>query len=285
MDGKLVVITGGNSGIGKATAEGLAALGARVWITARDPRRGAEAVAGIRAASDNDDVDQLRLDLASLDSIRHFAAELHERTDRLDVLVNNAGVVMRRRAETVDGFEMTFGVNHLGHFLLTDLVLDLLRAAAPSRIVVVASDAHKFARGGLDFDDLQHERGYGVMGMKVYGRSKLANILYTRELARRLDGTGVTVNAVHPGAVNTHLARDGDGGRFGELAMRLGGRFMRTPAEGAATSIHVASAPGLEGVTGGYFADSAPARATAAASDDAAAAKLWSLSEELLARG
>lgn len=283
MRGKTVVVTGGNSGIGQATATGLARLGATVIITARDRERGAKAVDEIRSSSGSDRVDQLQLDLASLASIPVFSEKLRDRTDCVDVLVNNAGVVMRRRAETVDGFEMMFGVNHLGHFALTAQVLDLLAAANGARVVVVSSDAHKFARKGLNFDDLQHQRRYGLTGMAVYGHSKLANIAFARELARRTESDGIMVNSVHPGMVNTRLARDGDAGRIGDLAMAAVGRFGRTPAQGAATSIHVAFSPDLAEVSGAYFADEKQAQTSKAAADDAAAARLWTVSEALVA--
>jgi retinol dehydrogenase-12/retinol dehydrogenase-13 len=281
MQGKTVLITGGNAGIGKESAIGLARLGARVIITSRDPARGEAAVADIVAASGSEEVEQLTLDLASIASIRELAETLHRRTDELSVLVNNAGLLVRRRRTTVDGFEMTFGVNHLGHFLLTDLVGDLLARGAPSRVVVVSSDAHKSARRGLDFDDLNLERSR-YRGFKAYSRSKLANILFARELARRLDGTGVTANAVHPGLVASRFMRDGDAGRLGSALMVLGRPFMLTPEQGARTTIHVASAPELEHITGAYFADSLPAPTTRHAMDMAAARRLWDASEELL---
>ena len=281
MHGKTVVVTGGNAGIGKETAVALAREGARVIITARDPAKGAAAVDDIIARGGSTTVEQMHLDLASLASIRDFAGALAAQTDRLSVLINNAGVILRRRQTTIDGFEMTFGVNHLGHFLLTELLHDLLERAAPSRIVVVASDAYKGARRGLDFADLnlEHSR-YGPW--KAYSRSKLANILFTRELARRLDGSGVTANAVHPGTVATRLARDGDAGRLGDVAMLLSRPFFRTPEEGARTSVYVASAPELESITGAYFVSSLPAPTKKQAMDMAAAVRLWDASKELL---
>jgi retinol dehydrogenase-12/retinol dehydrogenase-13 len=281
MRGKTVVITGGNTGIGKETAIGLARQGARVVITSRDPARGEAAVAEIVAASGSDEVESLMLDLASIASIRQFVASLTARVDQLSVLVNNAGLLLRRRRTTVDGFEMTFGVNHLGHFLLTALLRDLLVRAVPSRVVVVASDAHKGARRGLDFDDLNLEHSH-YRGFKAYSRSKLANILFARELARRLDGTGVTANAVHPGLVASRFMRDGDAGRIGSLLMAVGRPFMLTPEQGARTTIYVASAPELESITGAYFVDGVPASTTRPAMDMAAARRLWDASEELL---
>ena len=281
MHGRTVVITGGNSGIGKETAVALARDGARVIIAARDPVRAAAAVDDIIARSGSTSVERVGLDLASIASIRDCAAVLATKTDRLSVLINNAGVILRRRQTTSDGFEMTFGVNHLGHFLLTELLHGLLEQGAPSRIVVVASDAYKGARRGLDFADLnlEHSR-YGPF--KAYCRSKLANILFTRELARRLDGSGVTANAVHPGIVATRLARDGDGGPLADVAMTLVRPFFSTPEQGARTSIYVASAPELESITGAYFAESLPAATNRHALDMTAARRLWDASSELL---
>jgi retinol dehydrogenase-12/retinol dehydrogenase-13 len=281
MRGKTVVITGGNGGIGKETAIALAREGARVIITARDAARGAAALADIIERSGSTAVELMDLDLASIASIRKFAEFLPACTDQVSVLINNAGVILRRRHTTTDGFEMTFGVNHLGHFLLTNLVQDLLERGAPSRVVVVASDAYKGARRGLDFADLnlEHSR-YGPY--KAYCRSKLANILFARELARRVDGSGITANAVHPGIVATRLARDGDTGRLGDFALRLSRPFFQTPEQGARTTVYAASAPELESITGAYFASSLPAPTNRQAMDMAAAGRLWDASEELL---
>jgi NAD(P)-dependent dehydrogenase (short-subunit alcohol dehydrogenase family) len=280
MTGKVVAITGANAGIGRETAVGLARLGATVVMTSRDAGRGADALADVRERGRSETIDLLALDLADTTSIRTFARELLERYDRLDVLVDNAGLVMAKRTTTADGFETTFGVNHLGHFYLTDLLLDRLRASAPSRIVVVASHAHKMARKGLAFDDLQSQRRY--RSFDAYSKSKLANVLFTRELARRLAGTGVTVNAAHPGYVASSFGRDGDL-RF-ESAIALGARLFAISAEeGARTSIYLASSPEVEGVTGQYFTKSKPASMSKAARDDVAARRLWDASEALLA--
>jgi NAD(P)-dependent dehydrogenase (short-subunit alcohol dehydrogenase family) len=281
LAGEIALITGGNAGIGKETAVELASMGAQVTITARDPARGAAALDEIRTRSGRDDVEVMALDLARLASVREFAAAFAARHDRLDVLVNNAGLVLSSRRETVDGYEMTFQVNHLGHFLLTELLRDQLAAGAPARVVNVSSDAHKSARRGLDFDDLQSQRRY--RSFSVYGKTKLANILFTRELARRWDGTGVTANAVHPGFVASSFGRDGDTGRFGALLFPLLKPFALTAAQGAETSVYVASAPELEGITGGYWVKSAPASPSNAAQDAAAAARLWEVSEQLVA--
>jgi NAD(P)-dependent dehydrogenase (short-subunit alcohol dehydrogenase family) len=281
MAGKLVLITGGNTGIGKETAVALAGMGAHVVFTARDAQKGQDALAEIATRSGRDDVEVMALDLASLASVRAFAAAFAEGHGELDVLVNNAGLVLGSRTETEDGYETTFQVNHLGHFLLTQLLRPQLVAGSPARVVNVSSDAHKQARRGLDFDDLQSERSY--RSFPVYGKTKLANILFTRELARRWDDTGVTTNALHPGFVASRFGRDGDTGWLGSLALPLSKPFALTPEQGAQTSVYVASAPELDGVTGGYWVKSAPASPTKAAQDDDAARRLWEVSEQLVA--
>lgn len=280
MTGKVVAITGANVGIGKETAVALARMGATVVMTSRDAGRGAEALADVQARSGSENVALLALDLADFASIRSFATELLGNYDRLDVLVDNAGLVMAERTETAEGFETTFGVNHLGHFYLTSLLLDRLRASAPSRIIVVASHAHKMARRGLNFDDLQGTRHY--RGFEAYSRSKLANVYFTRELARQLAGTGVTVNAAHPGYVASRFGRDGDM-KF-ESALKLGAKlFAVTSEEGASTSVYLASSPAVEGATGGYYAKSKAAKISKRAQDDLAAKRLWEASEALVA--
>ena len=281
MQGKTVLITGANSGIGKETAVELARAGATVVFTSRDPQKGAQAAADIRRRS-GADIALMPLDLASFPSIRALAADFLQRYDELHVLINNAGLVLSERTETEQGFETTFGVNHLGHFLLTQLLLDRIKASAPARIINVASRAHRFARNGLDFDDLQLTKSYG--GMQAYGRSKLANIYFTRELARRLEGTSVTVNALHPGGVNTGFARDGDVRAPFSWLWTLAKPFLRSPEKGAQTSIYLAFAPELDGVTGKYFADSKETQPTSIAQDDEAARRLWTASEQLIAQ-
>lgn len=274
-----VVITGGNSGIGKETAVGLAERGAHVVIACRNAAKGEAAVAEIRARSGRDTVEATPLDLASFASVRACAAALLAAHPRIDVLVNNAGVITRTRSITSDGHETQFQVNHLGHFLLTNLLLDRLVASAPARVVVVASHAHKYAANGLDFDDLESERRYRPF--RVYARTKLMNIMFTRELARRLDGTGVTANAVHPGYVASNFGREGDTGALGNIAMILGRPFAISAAKGARTSIYVASSQEVESVTGQYFYRSTLASESDAARDDAAAARLWEISGTL----
>ncbi|MDZ4826022.1 MAG: SDR family oxidoreductase [Actinomycetota bacterium] len=281
MNGKVVVITGGNSGIGKETAVGLAQRGARVVIAVRNQAKGAAALAEIRARSGSDTVEMASLDLASFASVRACAQSLLAAHDRIDVLVNNAGIITRKRAVTDDGHETQFQVNHLSHFLFTALLRDQIVKSAPARIVNVASGAHNSARKGLDFDDLESERRYQMAGFGPYGRTKLMNILFTRELARGLDGTGVTANALHPGFVSSNFGREGDTGPLGNIAMVLGRPFALTPAKGAQTSIYLASSPEVEGVSGQYFYKSALAKESASAQDDEAAARLWQISELL----
>ena len=280
MSGRTVVITGANSGVGKATATALASLGARTVITARSRSRGEEALADIRRASGSDQVDLVVFDLADLHSVGDGALELLDRYEQIHVLVNNAGLVLSARTETKDGFESTLAVNHLGPFLLTRLLSDRLVASAPSRVINVASTAHRSARRGMGFDDLQARQRY--RGMQVYARSKLANILFTTELARRMTGSGVTANSLHPGTVATGYARDGDTTGFLAFGVKVIKPFILTPEKGARTSVYLASSPDVDGVTGQYFVKCRPRTPSAAARDEAAAALLWSVSEELV---
>jgi NAD(P)-dependent dehydrogenase (short-subunit alcohol dehydrogenase family) len=269
------MITGANSGIGRETALGLARQGATVVCVCRDRGRGEAAVAEIRAKSGNADVALMLADLSSQRSIRALAEEIRRRYDRLHVLINNAGVVIPERRLTADGLEATFALNHLGYFLLTNLLLGVLETSAPARIVNVASEASRM--GTMDFDDLMFERRYGAF--RAYGRSKLANIMFTYDLARRLDGTNVTVNAVHPGGVATRFGEE-IGGILKPL-FKLARPFMRTPEKGAETVIWLASAPELEGRTGGYYADKKPIKSARVSYDEAIRARLWRVSEEL----
>jgi NAD(P)-dependent dehydrogenase (short-subunit alcohol dehydrogenase family) len=280
MDGRTVVVTGGNSGVGKATATALAAAGARTVITARNRARGEEAVADIRRASGSGHVDLVVFDLADLASVGEGAATLLDRYEHIHVLVNNAGLVLSDRAVTKDGFEATFAINHLGPFHLTQLLTDRLVASAPARVVNVASTAHRSARAGVGFGDLQSEQHY--RGMQVYGRSKLANILFTNELARRLPSTQVTANSLHPGTVATGYARDGDASGFLAFGVKVIKPFIRTPEQGARTSVYLASSPEVAGVTGQYFVSCRPRTPSVAARDEDAAGLLWSISEEMV---
>ncbi len=282
MSGKRVLVTGANSGIGKETAVVLATMGADVTMTARNPDKGEEALAEVRERSANPTVELGSLDLGSLASVHEFASWFLDRHDRLDVLVNNAGLITGDRRETVDGFEEMFGVNHLGHFALTDRLTDLLVASAPSRVVVLSSLAHRAALGGLRFDDLQTQQRF--RSFLTYGRSKLANLMHASELARRLEGTGVTVNAVHPGSIGSGFAADGDTRLLGALIATVAKPFMGTPARGARTPVLLASsdAPRVADVTGGYFSHGRRWRPSRAARDQAAARRLWEESERLV---
>jgi NAD(P)-dependent dehydrogenase (short-subunit alcohol dehydrogenase family) len=275
MRGKTVLVTGASSGIGRATALALAGQGARLLLAGRTPERCEEALASVRAAG-AEDAQMLLADLSSLAGIRKLADDVKTHTDRLDVLVNNAGTTLARRSTTADGYETTFAVNHLGYFLLTGLLLPLVRAAAPARIVSVASDAHRFG-GRLDLEDLQSQRSYGAL--RVYGKSKTANILWNCELARRLEGTGVTANCLHPGGVRTNLGRGN--GLLLDALQRFAGLFMRSAEQGAATSIYLATSPEVADVSGRYFANSKQRRPAAYATDRASSERLWAISEEM----
>lgn len=280
MDGKTVVITGANSGVGKATAVALAGAGARTVMTARDRQRGEEAAEEVRRTTGSDRVDLVVFDLGDLASVAEGAAEVLHRCDRIDVLINNAGLVLSERSETEDGFEATFAINHLGPFQLTRLLTERLVASAPARVVNVASTAHRSARHGLDFDDLQSTGRY--RGMQVYARTKLANILFTLELARRLEGKGVTANSLHPGTVASGFARDDDASGFLAFGVKLIKPFVLTPEKGARTSVYLASSPEVAGVTGRYFVKCKERTPSPAARNEAAAGLLWSVSEELV---
>ncbi|HVA02213.1 MAG TPA: SDR family oxidoreductase [Acidimicrobiales bacterium] len=281
MTGKTVIVTGGNSGIGLETAAALTKAGAKTLITARDRGRGEAALADLRARSGTGEVDLVVFDLASIASIREGAAAILATCDRIDVLVNNAGLVLSDRRETEDGFEATFGVNHLGPFVLTELLLQRIKDSAPARIVNVASTAHKGAGKGLDFDDLQSTRGYS--GMQVYSKSKLANIYFTTELARRLEDTGVTVNCLHPGTVATGYGRDGDSSGVLAFGLKVIKPFILSAEQGARTSIYLASSPDVAGVTGQYFVKNQARKPSKIAQSDEAAQRLWKESEELVA--
>jgi NAD(P)-dependent dehydrogenase (short-subunit alcohol dehydrogenase family) len=272
MTGKICIVTGANTGIGKETALGLAKLGATVVMVCRDHERGEAALREIKQKSRNDRVDLMICDFSSQNSIRQFASDFKQRHDQLDVLVNNAGVVLRERSMTEDGFESTFAINHLGYFLLTNLLLDVLKKSAPSRIVNVASTAHKYGR--LDINSWVTGRDYSTFG--AYANSKLANVLFTYELARRLQGTGVTANCLHPGGVGTNLFRGLP--KFMQALIRL---VTISPERGARTSIFLASSSEVEGVTGKYFARRRQQKSSEASHNEEAAHQLWEVSEGL----
>lgn len=279
MAGKTVLITGANAGIGRETALGLARLGARVIGVSRDRSKGEAAMEYVRRESAGEKVELLCVDLSSMAQVRDLALEVLDRYPRLDVLLHNAGLMQSRRSETGDGFETVFAVNHLAPFLLTRLLLDRLRASAPSRVVVVASRAH--GRGRLDVDDLQTvKRTY--RGMQVYSASKLANVLFTRELATRLAGSRVTANCLHPGVVRTHFGIDGDTGGVFRILLALARPFFIDAAKGAVTSIHLASSPALAATSGEYFVARRAVEPSPQARDRGLGEALWRHSEELL---
>lgn len=276
LNDKTMVVTGANSGIGKETAAGLAKQGAQVVMICRDRQRGEAAQAEIIQESGNEQVDLLLADLSSQASIKDAARAYRERYGRLDVLVNNAGGFFMKRELTVDGLEKTFALDHLGYFLLTNLLLDLIIDSAPSRIVNVSSGAHMNAQ--LDFDDLQNENSYS--GMKAYGQAKLANIYFTYELARRLAETRVTVNALHPGFVATNLAANN--GFLAKAAMKLlGPIFGTSPKKGAETPIYLASSAGVAGISGKYFVNCQAVPSSPISYDEQIAQRLWAVSESI----
>src|SRR6266581_1226830 len=270
MVGKIVLITGGTGGIGKATAIGLARLGARVGITGRDVARTGQVAADIRAASGNPAVDPFAADMSSQAEVRRLAVAVLETYPRLDVLINNVGGFWAHRHPTADGLEHTFALNHLAPFLLTNLLLDRLKASAPARVVTVSSGAQ--AMGRIDFNDLQSARNYS--GQRAYSQSKLANIMFTNELARRLEGTGVTASSVHPGVVRTNFGAEDQAWLF-TVVSRVVLPFLKTPAQGAQTSIYLASSPDVDGVTGQFFANRKLKIANKVAYDTDLMARLW----------
>jgi len=276
MEGQIVMVTGANAGIGKQTAAELARLGATVVMVARNRERGEAARAEVAAASGNDQIDLLIGDLSSQASIRTLVETFRARYDRLNVLVNNAGVYLTRREESVDGLEMTFATNHLGYFLPTVLLWDRLVAGAPARVINVASDAHRGRK--LDFDDLQSRRRYSGYG--AYGRSKLANVLFTYELDRRRGEADVTVNALHPGFVASNFGQN-NRGVVGLFMKRVVPLFARTVEQGAATPVYLAASPEVAGISGRYFTDCQAVQSSPASYDRAAAERLWAVSEEL----
>ena len=275
MSERTCLITGATSGIGKVAAAELAGRGFRMMLVTRDRARGETTLAELAAAGTRAPLDLLVADLSSQRDIHRLAGEVRRLTPRLDVLINNAGVICLSRRLSADGFEMTLAVNHLAPFLLTRLLEDRLASSVPARVVTVASDAHRVGR--IDFEDLQGARRYS--GWKAYAQSKLANILFTYELARRWQGRGITVNCLHPGAVDTALWRESRG--FLRVVLRAARPFFRTPAEGAAGIIQLADAPELAEVSGKYFKKGRATRSASAAYDASSAARLWEVSEAL----
>ncbi len=270
MQGKVCLLTGATSGIGKATALGLAQMGATVVMVSRDRARGEAAQAEIKTKSGNAAVDLLLADLSAQQSIRQLVENFQQRYTQLHVLINNAGLFMLRRRTTVDGLEMTFAVDYLAPFLLTNLLLDMLKASAPARIVNVSSNSHE--AGYIQLDDLQAEHHY--RSMRAYGQAKLAVVLFTYELARRLQGTGVTANCLHPGFVATNIGQSGMG-PASRIVTRLIFAFGISPQEGAKTSLYLASSPEVEGVTGKYFVKGIPQRSAPISYDESLQRQLW----------
>ena len=278
MRGKVCMVTGATSGIGQVTAAALAMQGAHVIVVGRNRAKAQQVVGEIRRQTGNDAVWYLLADFSDLQQVRELAAAFSAQYSQLDVLVNNAGTYFNTRHPAPGGVEMTFHVNHLAHFLLTNLLLETLTASAPARIVNVTSRAHEY--DNMDFHDLGFERSY--FGMKAYARSKLANLLFTYELARRLAGSGVTVNAVHPGGVATDIWRT-NFPVLGPAIKWVMSLFALTPEEGADTLIYLASSPDVEGVTGKYFVEREAIASSPLSYDEQVAARLWEVSEQLTA--
>lgn len=276
MKGKRVLITGANQGIGKASAIALGKMGASLVLVCRDGEKGRAAVADIQRETGRGDVELILADMGVQADVRRAAAELKAKHDKLDVLLNNAGVLVTSRRTTKDGIEETFAINHLGYFLLTNLLLDVLKKSAPARIVSVSSDAHKGSR--MQWDDLQYAKTK-FRPFSVYSQSKLANILFTTELARRLEGTGVTANCLHPGVIASGFGHTYGG--FTSVLVKIASPFLTTPEKGAATSVYLASSPEVEGVTGKYFKNCKETRADRGAYELGAPERLWAVSEEM----
>jgi NAD(P)-dependent dehydrogenase (short-subunit alcohol dehydrogenase family) len=268
------MITGSSSGIGKETAVALAGMGASVFMVCRDPAKGEAARKEVvsRSGASDERVTLMIADLASLDSVRQLAKDFLGKNQKLEVLINNAGLILGERSLTKDGFETTFEVNYLSHFLLSNLLLGAIKSAAPSRIINVSSEAH--FRGHIDFEDLQGEKRFGAS--KSYSQSKLAQVLFTHELAKRLAGTGVTVNSLHPGVVATNWGRHSVGAM--SVGIRLASPFMTSPKKGAETSIYLASSPDVSGVTGKYFSKRREEKSSDESFDEAVALRLWNVS-------
>jgi NAD(P)-dependent dehydrogenase (short-subunit alcohol dehydrogenase family) len=281
MQGKVCVITGATAGIGEVAAKELARRGAHVVIASRSAEKCASTQAAIRSATGAAVVDSLVADLSSLAETKRLAGQICERYPRIDVLLNNAGAMFWKRTESADGIEKTFALNHLSYFVLTNLLLPALKQSTQARIVNVASDAHKGV--SINFDDIQFKQKFS--GWKAYQQSKLANILFTYELARRIEGTGVTANALHPGFVRTSFLEAFNDAPAGWLLKNLGGLLALSPEKGARTSIYLASSPEVEGVSGRYFVKEKPVTSSAQSRDQSAAERLWRLSVEMTGVG
>ncbi|MGZ6021901.1 MAG: SDR family oxidoreductase [Rhizomicrobium sp.] len=281
MQGKTVVVTGGTSGIGEVAAFRLAGQGARIVLIARDPKRGDVTLSMLKQANPAADHKVHYGDLSSIADMKRVATEVANTEPKIDVLVNNAGAVFLSRQTSVDGLEMTFATNHMNYFVVTNILLDRLKATPGARIVSTASEAHK--SGKLDFDDLQSAKSYSTF--RVYGTSKLCNILFTRELARRLDGTGVTANSLHPGFVGTRFGQNNATNFFMKALTRTIMTFGISPEEGAKTIIHLASSPDVATISGEYFYKCKVAEPSLAAQDDDAAKRLWDVSAKIAGVG
>lgn len=277
MQGKICLVTGATSGMGKETALGLARLGATVVLVARSKSKGEETRREITRQSGNENIDLLLADLSSQQEVRKLADEFKAQYKQLHVLMNNAGAVFIKRQTTVDGLEMTFALDHLAYFLLTNLLLDTMKASTPARIINISSQAQ--GAGKINFDDLQGEKSYGLSGFSAYSQAKLANVMFTYELARRLEGKGITVNAVGPGPVATNFGIS-NGGIFSSI-VKFATRSAKTPADAARTAIRLASAPELQGETGKFYYNEREIRSSRLSHNVATQRRLWDVSEEL----
>lgn len=276
LDGKTALITGANTGIGKETAKDLAGRGAKVIMACRDMEKAEAAMKEVKEASGNENIVCMKLDLADSKSIREFAETINHGEPSLHILINNAGVMMCPYGKTVDGFEMQIGINHFGHFLLTHLLLDLIKRSNPARIVTVSSVAHTWS--GINLDDINSEKSYDKR--RAYSQSKLANVLFSRALAGRLEGSGVTTYSLHPGVVQTDLWRHMN--KFQQAAIKMVRSFTKTTVEGAQTTIYCAVEPALEKESGEYYSDCAKSKCSSSGRDDALAQRLWELSCKML---
>ena len=277
MKDKLVLVTGATNGIGKVSAQTLAAQGACVIVVSRNAQKCDETVAEIKRVTGNNAVEAMPADLSSMQAVRDLARRFLDRYDHLDVLLNNAGAIYTTRTLSVDGIELTWALDHLSYFLLTNLLLGALKAASAARVVNVSSAVHQMTRNGISFDDVQGEHGYSAMN--AYSQAKLANVMFTYALARRLQGTAVTTNALHPGVVSTGFGQNNTG--FLGALWRFLGHFTSTPEKGAQTSIYLASSADVVGVTGKYFDNKKAVRSSSSSHDEAAQERLWQMSEKM----